>query len=146
MVIDDYAKDGVPEEVSLLCSFDYESLRTWIKTIVNKFANSNHTALILGVHALRSYLKLTCEYELHRLPKKKSVAQKIMVKTTSRSDHPRSAIFCVIVYCGLQIDFRVLWPELKGLYNSNVYVGDLFLKTNVKNVSACAFFKSVLGR
>ena len=30
--------------------------------IVNKFANSNHAALILGVDALRSYLKLICEY------------------------------------------------------------------------------------
>ena len=33
-----------------------------LKTIVNKFAVSNHTALILGVHVLRSYLKLICEY------------------------------------------------------------------------------------
>ena len=30
---------------------------------------------------------------------KKLVAQRIMVKTTSRSDRPWSAIFCVIVYC-----------------------------------------------
>ena len=28
-------------------------------------------ALILGVHALRSYLKLICEYEFQRLPNKK---------------------------------------------------------------------------
>ena len=34
---------------------------------------SNHTALILGVLALRSYLKLICEYMLHILPYKKSV-------------------------------------------------------------------------
>ena len=51
--------------------FYHESLRTWIKTIVNKFATSNHTALILGVHALRSYLKLICEYKLHSLPNRK---------------------------------------------------------------------------
>ena len=57
--IDDYAKDGRPEEVWLLCSFYHESLRTWIKTIVNKFAISNHTALILGMYALRSYLRTT---------------------------------------------------------------------------------------
>ena len=56
--IDDYAEDGGPGEVWLLCSSYHESLRTWIKTIANKFAISNHTALILGVHALRSYLKL----------------------------------------------------------------------------------------
>ena len=54
---DDYAKNGGPEEVCLLCSFYLGSLRTWIKIIPNKFATSNHTALILGVHALRSYLK-----------------------------------------------------------------------------------------
>ena len=42
-----------------------------IKTIVNKFAISNRMALILGVRALRSYLKLTCEYELHSLQNKK---------------------------------------------------------------------------
>ena len=60
--IDDYAKDGGPGEVRLLCSFYHESLRTWIKTIVNKFAISNHTALILGVHSLRSYLQLICEH------------------------------------------------------------------------------------
>ena len=53
--IDDYAKKGGPGEVLLLCSFYHESLRTWIKTIVNKYAISNHTALILGVHALRSF-------------------------------------------------------------------------------------------
>ena len=33
-------------------------MRTWIKTIVDKFAISNYTALILAVHALRSYSKL----------------------------------------------------------------------------------------
>ena len=69
--IDDYAKEGGPEDVRLLCSFYHESFRTWIKTIVNKFAFSNRTALILGVHALRSYLKLIFEYELHSLPNKK---------------------------------------------------------------------------
>ena len=58
MIIDDYAKDGGPGKVWLLCSFYRESLRTWIKTIVNKFAIPNHTALILRVCALRSYLKL----------------------------------------------------------------------------------------
>ena len=83
-------------------SFYYEFLRTWIKTIVNKFAISNYTALILGMYALRTYLKLICEYELHcfiAYKIKSSVAQKIMVKTTSRSDRPWSAIFGVIVYC-----------------------------------------------
>ena len=44
--------------MSLLCSFYHESLRTWTKIIVNKFAISNHAVLITGVHELRSYLKL----------------------------------------------------------------------------------------
>ena len=53
-----------------LCSFYHESLRTWIKTTVNKFAISNHTALILRVDAHRSCLKLICAYELHSVPNK----------------------------------------------------------------------------
>ena len=47
------------------------SLRTWIKTVVNTFNIPNHTALILDVHALRSYLKLIYEYKLHSSPDKK---------------------------------------------------------------------------
>ena len=82
-IIDNYAKDGGAEEVWLLCSCYHESLRTWIKTIVNKFAISSHTALILGVRALRSYLKLICEYELHSLPNK---------KVSSAKGHGRSYI------------------------------------------------------
>ena len=82
---DDYAKNGGPGEVRLLCSFYHESLCTWIKTTVNKFAISNHTVLISGVHALRSYLKLICEHETHSLPNKKLVTQRIMVKTGKRS-------------------------------------------------------------
>ena len=42
-----------------------------LETIVNKFAISNHTPFILRVHALRSYLKLICEYEIHSLPNEK---------------------------------------------------------------------------
>ena len=97
-LIGDYAKDGGPGEVRLLCRFYYESLRTSNKTIVNKFAISNHTALILGALALRSYLQLIYEYELHSLPNKKVSGAKDHGKTTSRSDRPWSAIFCVIVY------------------------------------------------
>ena len=74
--MDDYAKNGGPGEVRLLFSFYHESLRTSINTIVNKFAISNHTALILGVHALGSYLKLICEYEVHSLPNKKASGAK----------------------------------------------------------------------
>ena len=65
--VDDYAKNGGPGRSDYLCNFYRESLRTWIKTIVNKFAISNHMALILCVHAVRRYSKLICEYELHKL-------------------------------------------------------------------------------
>ena len=57
--------------ICLLCSFYHESLRTWIKTTANKFAVSDHTALISGLLAVRSYLKLICEYKLRSLPIKK---------------------------------------------------------------------------
>ena len=51
---------------------------------LKQFAISNHTALILRVHTLRSYLKRICEYELHSLRNKKLVAERIMVKITFR--------------------------------------------------------------
>ena len=54
----------------------------WIKTIVNKFAISNHTALILGVHAFISFLKLICEYELHNLPN---------IKVSGAKDHGKKS-------------------------------------------------------
>ena len=50
---------------------------------LNKFAISNHTALILGVHALRSYLKRICEYEL--------VAYQIK-KVSGTEDHGKNYI------------------------------------------------------
>ena len=81
--------------------FYYESLRTWIKTTVNKFAISNHTILISGLHVFRSCLKLICEYELDSLPNKKV---SVMVKTTSRSDRPWSAVFCVNWFQNLSLD------------------------------------------
>ena len=108
--------------------FYHESLRTWIKTIVNKFANSNHTALILGVHALRSYLKLICEYELHSLPNKKLVAQRIMVKTTSMSDRQWSVILCVIVNITLQVKIPPFFLKLCDF--SQKYIGNVW-KTKV---------------
>ena len=45
--------------------------------MINKFAISNRTALILRVHALRSYLTLICEYELHSLPNKNVSGAKV---------------------------------------------------------------------
>ena len=52
--VEDNAKDGRPGKVRLLCSFYHEPLRTWIETSVNKFAISNHTALKIHFHSLRS--------------------------------------------------------------------------------------------
>ena len=46
------------------------------KQTLIKFAISTHTALKLGIQALRSYLKLTCEYELHTLSNAKVGAAK----------------------------------------------------------------------
>ena len=47
-----------------------------MKTNVNKFALSTHTALKLRIQALGRYLKLTCEYKLHILPNTKVAAAK----------------------------------------------------------------------
>ena len=52
-------------EVSHLCSFYQECWHTLIKINVNKFAVWDHTTLILDIEGLRSYLKLTCQYEFH---------------------------------------------------------------------------------
>ena len=79
--IDDDAKDGGPGEVWISCSFYHEPLRTWIKTNVNKFAIWSRTAFKLDKQALRSYLKLTCEYELHILPN---------TKVSDAKDHGKS--------------------------------------------------------
>ena len=132
----------------LLCSFYHESLHIWIKTSVNKFDISNHTASISGVQALRSYLKLICEYELHSLPNKKLKAQRIMVKITSRSDRPWSAIFCVIVYCRTGYWFSKLsYNEKKNStdqenFRNSVVVAIFFLSTRSTKKSTFDWFKS----
>ena len=41
------------------------------QSLISLLFQIDHTTLILGVHALRSYLKLVCEYELHNLPNKR---------------------------------------------------------------------------
>ena len=73
---DDYAKYGGPGQVRRLCSFYHESLRTRIQINGCKSAISSYTALKLGEQALKSYLKITCEFQLHISPNKKvSVAK-----------------------------------------------------------------------
>ena len=76
LIIDDYTKDGGTGEVRLLCSFYHEPLHNRIKTNINKFGISNHTALKLAIQALRSYLNQTCKYELHTLSDTKFSATK----------------------------------------------------------------------
>ena len=74
-----------------LCKLE---LKHWIKTLVNKFAISNHMALIMGVHALKEFVNMSfIAYQIKML-----VAQGTMVKITPSSDCPWSTIFCVIIY------------------------------------------------
>ena len=75
--MDDYAKDGGPGRSDFYVVFTMSLCALELKQL-----------LALGVHALRSYLKLICEYELHSLPNEKLVAQRITVKITSRSNYP----------------------------------------------------------
>ena len=42
-----------------------------LKQALAGFAISSHTALKLAIQALRSYLKLPCEYEFHIIPNTK---------------------------------------------------------------------------
>ena len=58
-----------------LCALEF-------KIEVNKIAISAHMALKLGRHVLKSYLKITCEFQLRILLIKKLVPQRITVKTT----------------------------------------------------------------
>ena len=134
-------------EVRLLCSFYHESLHTWIKTIANKFAISNRMALILGVHALRSYLKLIFEYELHSLPNEKLMAQRIMVKTTSRSDRPwsshlsRDRLFAFIIKtlltsrnCQIKLQLHDAIYRLRFCSNSLIHILSISNSHNLASI------------
>ena len=97
--IDDYAKMA-DHGRSDFCTVNYiGSLGALgLRTIANKFAVSNHTVLILRVHALRSYLKLICEYELHSLPNKKVCSAKDHGKNYIKVRPPLVRHFSVITY------------------------------------------------
>ena len=134
--IDDYAKDGWPREVQLICSFYHESLCTWIKTIVNKFAISQHLTLILGVHALKSYLKLLCEYELHHVPNKNVSGAKDHVKNyikvrpplVSHPFHNRNRLlnfWSVFTICSLYAHYMFTIFSLYIHYMSTLYSLDV---------------------
>ena len=87
-LIDDYAKDGGPGEVQLLCSFYHEPLPTWIETSISKFAISNHMALKIDLNTLGNCLMLICEYELYILPNKKGGVAKHHGKNYMRDRPP----------------------------------------------------------
>ena len=74
--IDDYAKNGGLGEVWILCGFYHEPLRTWNKANVSKFVISSHTALKLRKQPLKSYLKITHEFQLRSPPNKNVSAAK----------------------------------------------------------------------
>ena len=78
------------------------SLCTWVKTTVNKFAISNHTALILRVSGCVCVCvcvrACVCVCVCVRACVRVCVC---VCKTTSRSDRALSAMFCIIVYCCL---------------------------------------------
>ena len=46
----------------------------FVETNVHKFAISNHAALKLHVHALRSFPKVNCKYEFYFIPNRKVTA------------------------------------------------------------------------
>ena len=83
---------------------------TWIKSIVNKFGISNHTALILAVHALRSYLNLICEYELHSLSNK---------KVSGSKDHGKKLHQGQTAPGPPSLRNRLFWPNEIKLYFEN---------------------------
>ena len=66
-------KDGGPrdQERSDFCVVFTVSLCALGPKNVHMFSFSNHASLKLGIHVLRGYLRLTCEYELHILPNTK---------------------------------------------------------------------------
>ena len=73
--VDNYAKDSGPGGL-IFVWFYHEPLRVWIKTNINKFAISSHTALKLDKQALKNCFKVTCEFQVHILRNKKvSVAK-----------------------------------------------------------------------
>ena len=99
-------KMGDQGRSELLCSFYHEPLPTSVKTNINKFGTSSHTAFKLDKKALRSYLKLTCEYELHILPNTKVSAAKDHGENYMKARPPWSAIFSVIVHCSVTARFK----------------------------------------
>ena len=78
--IDDYAKVGGREK-SYFCVVFTMSL-CMLKLTQMLISLLFQVILKLRKQALKSYLEITCEYQLHILPTEKLVPQRIMIKTT----------------------------------------------------------------
>ena len=70
----------------------------------------------LDIQAMRSYFSLIVNMSFISCQIKKLVPQRIMLKTTARSDRPWSANFCVIVYTLVE-EFRHKTSQLSIIYN-----------------------------
>ena len=108
---------------------------------INKFAISSRTALKLPIRALRSYLKLTCEYELHISSNTKVNAAKDHGENYMKIRRPWSAIFIIIIYCYRSLSSRqiffiliLLLPIWLVLYH-NIKLLCIFRISSVKIVS-----------
>ena len=82
----------------LHCRWPTRGCLAFVETNVNKFAISNHTALKLHVHALRTFPRLIVNMSFISYQIEKLLLQRIMVKTTWRTGLPWSIIFCIMVY------------------------------------------------
>ena len=65
---DDYIRDGGPGEVRFCVALVMSLCQLELKQILISLLFQVIKALNLAINALRSYLKLTSEYELHTLP------------------------------------------------------------------------------
>ena len=100
--------------------FHHEPLRSCLKANVNKFVISSHTALKLGTYSLRSYLKVTCEYELHILPDTTVSTAENHGENYMKVRPPLVRHFCVIVYC-LCFSCKIIGSNFEvQLYNTTI--------------------------
>ena len=97
-------------------------------------------ALILGVHALRSYLKLFVNMSFMAYQIKELVAERIMVETTSRSNRRWSAIFCVIVY------FTTTLCTFLGLLDRCNMSRSKINNTKIKKVASNCIYDKIMIR
>ena len=100
--MDNYAKDGGPAAVWLLCNFYHHSLPSSF-IIITSINNLSSYGYQIKIDAQLSNLKLICDYQLYDIPGRKVKAAKDHGK--KYLDIPCSAIFSVIVYHGVSVLF-----------------------------------------